>query len=75
MVIYQENFEDKIAVIYELIQHINRDGIIEYEKVPQKIRKLGFYRLDNTKDYIIICAKSEYKVNQGKLERTFISNN
>lgn len=67
MTIWKNGFEktkmDTIAVIYNLTD--NRTAI--------KPDMLGRYKLLDGHTYLIICGKSEYRVENKSITRTFIS--
>lgn len=78
MVIKKKEFEsshfDTIAVVYEVIRHYNRDGIEIVTLKPLKPNSIfNHYWFLSTKEYLIVCGQSEYKVIDNQLIRTFIS--
>lgn len=61
---FEKQHKDKIAVIYEL-------GEI---RVPVKINHpKKMYYLDPFKEYLVICALSEYHIKGNDIECTFLS--
>lgn len=74
MILSKEMIPDTIAVVYELTIRYNNSGYLFVDKVSiKKDNQTGCYYLDPNKTYLIICAKSRYRVENNILTCTFNS--
>lgn len=78
MIIYRKGFEkahcDTIAVIYEVTRELTKDGIEHVTRTAIKPHPLfDRYYFYKDKEYQVICGLTEYRIQDNKIERTFIS--
>lgn len=72
MILTKDMIPDTIAVVYRLDIRYNSSNYLSVNRVAvKKDKDNGCYYLDPWNTYLIICAKSRYRVESNKLISTY----